>query len=50
MAAVADLDGGLAAEAEAFEDYVLEAAGKKNVSELERNEDLANDIDTEDII
>ena len=45
VAAVADLDGGLAAEAEAFEDYVLEAAGKKNVSELERNEDDTFKID-----
>lgn len=45
VAAVADLDGGLVAEAEAFEDYVLEAAGKKNVSELERNEDDTFKID-----
>lgn len=45
VAAVADLDGGLAAEAEAFEDYVLEAAGKRNVSELERNEDDTFKID-----
>lgn len=45
VAAVADLDGGLAAEAEAFEDYVLAATGKKNVSELERNEDDTFKID-----
>ena len=45
VAAIKDLDGGLAAEAEAFEDYIIAVTGNSDVHNLERNEDDTFKID-----
>lgn len=42
---VEDLDGGLAAEAEAFEQYIIDITGNSDVHNLERNEDDSFKID-----
>lgn len=42
---IKDLDAGLAAEAEAFEDYIIEVTGNKDVNNLERNPDDTFKID-----